>query len=135
MLVVAVACAVGLAAVLVVLYRDEPLPARRTAADWGPLPSHAEVIGTTFPLSFRGYEPGTVDAHLERLRQAYDDLLAVAPPDVIARARERAAQRRAQAAPPEEDDDGVEPRDHVPPAARDEPRGRTRQREAGHRDD
>lgn len=119
MLLAVVACGVGLAAVLVVLYRDEPLPVRRTAADWGPLPTPAEVAGTTFPLSFRGYEPGTVDAHLERLRQAYGDVLAVAPPEVIQRARERAVLRGAHTRLLGEHGDGDECVDDTVPSAPD----------------
>jgi DivIVA domain-containing protein len=101
MLVAAIACLVGLAAVLVALYRDEPVSVRRVSPDWGPLPSPAEVAAASFPLTLRGYDPATVDAHIDRLRQAYDDLLAVAPPEVIERAHRRASARTVSA-----DDDG-----------------------------
>lgn len=104
---VAIAASVlGLIVVLVAFYRDEPLEERtREPTHWDLLPDPNDIARTEFPLSFPGYEPATVEFHFDLLARAYADLLAVAPPEVIARARHRAAVRRgvqlpdAEAAP------------------------------------
>lgn len=89
-----IASVVGLIVALVAFYRDAPIEERRLhAPDWDLLPDPAEVARTEFPLAFPGYEPATVEYHFDLLTRAYADLLAVAPPDVIARARHRAALR------------------------------------------
>lgn len=94
MLVGALAAVVGLVAVLFALYRDGEIQAPQLAQpDWDLLPTPADVARIEFPLSFPGYDPPSVELHLDLLRQAYADLLAVCPPEVIARARQRAADR------------------------------------------
>lgn len=94
MLVAVVVCLLGLGVVLTAVYRERPLPPPPApSVDWEPLPTIAEVSRTDFPLAFPGYDPATVEAHLDALRRAYADLLAVAPPEVVHRARRRAAIR------------------------------------------
>jgi hypothetical protein len=88
------ASVLGLLVVLIAFYRDAPLEERRVVApNWGLLPDPAEVARTEFPLSFPGYDPATVEFHFDTLTRAYGDLLAVAPADVVAKARRRAALR------------------------------------------
>lgn len=95
----------GLAAVLVAYYRDPPLVERRLEPpDWGLLPDPADMARLEFPLAIPGYDPATVEFHFELVTRAYADLLAAATPEVIARARQRAALRQ-----------GLDP-DDVPPA-------------------
>lgn len=85
----------GLIVVLFAFYRDPPVVERTLEPPhWGLLPDPGDVARTEFPLSFPGYEPAAVEFHFDLLTRAYADLLAVAPPDVIARARHRAAVRR-----------------------------------------
>jgi DivIVA domain-containing protein len=94
MLVGALAAVVGLAAVLFALYRDGEIETREvTKPDWDLLPTPADVARVEFPLSFPGYDPASVELHLDLLRRAYADLLAVCPPEVVNRARQRAADR------------------------------------------
>ncbi|HWB72447.1 MAG TPA: DivIVA domain-containing protein [Egibacteraceae bacterium] len=91
-------CLVGLAVVLVVLARDEPVDVPGPQApDWDLLPTPADVARVEFPLSLPGYDPATVEVYLDALAGAYEDLLAVATPEVLARARRRAALRRGLA--------------------------------------
>lgn len=93
MAVVVVACLIGLVAVALALLRDRPLADRLRAPDWDPLPAPVDVARVDFPLAFPGYDPATVELTLETLNDAYADLLAVAPPAVVERARRRAALR------------------------------------------
>jgi hypothetical protein len=94
MLLAVVVCALGLAVVLFAVYRDEPLePPQPALPDWDPLPSPVEVAHGEFPLAFPGYDPASVEVYFDQLRRAYDDLYAVAPPEVIERARQRALLR------------------------------------------
>ena len=89
------ASVVGLIVALIAYYRDAPIEERRLEApSWDVLPDPAEVARTEFPLAFPGYEPATVEFHFDLLARAYADLLAVAPPDVIDKARHRAAMRQ-----------------------------------------
>lgn len=92
---VAVAAGVlGLIVVLIAYYRDAPLEEQRVRhPEWDLLPDPSDVARTEFPLAFPGYEPATVEFHFDLLTRAYADLLASATPDVIARARHRAAVR------------------------------------------
>ena len=86
---------VGLIVVLIAYYRDTPLEERRLQApDWDLLPDPAEVARTEFPLAFPGYDPATVEFHFDLLTRAYADVLAVATPEVLSKARHRAAVRR-----------------------------------------
>ena len=90
-----IASLLGLVVVLIAYYRDTPLEERRLQApDWELLPDPAEVARTEFPLAFPGYDPATVEFHFDLLTRAYADLLAVATPDVLSKARHRAAMRR-----------------------------------------
>lgn len=100
------ASVVGLLVVLVAYYRDEPLEQRRLHhPQWDLLPDPADLARTEFPLAFPGYDPATVEVHFDTLARAYADLLAVAPPEVVARARRRAAVREGL--------DPADPRGHA----------------------
>ena len=95
MIVAILAAALGFVVVLLAFYRDEPLPEDRLAVpDWGLLPEPSDLSRVEFPLAFPGYDPATVEFHFDLVVRAYGDLLAAATPDVIARARSRAALRR-----------------------------------------
>jgi xanthine/uracil permease len=94
-----VAAVLGLVVALVAWYRDEEVETPAVVApDWGPLPDPGDVTRVAFPMSIPGYDPATVEIHLETLARAYGDLLAVAPPDVVTRARNRSALRRGMPA-------------------------------------
>lgn len=96
---------IGLIVVLVAFYRDAPVAEQRPVApDWDLLPDPGEVARTEFPLAFPGYDPATVEFHFDLLTRAYSDLLASATPEVIARARHRAAVRRGIELPSQADD-------------------------------
>ena len=102
-----VASLLGLVAVLVAYYRDPPLVDRRAQLpDWGVLPDPADLARVEFPVAFPGYDPATVEFHFDLVTRAYGDLLASATPEVIARARHRAAVRQ-----------GLDP-DQLPPPTR-----------------
>jgi hypothetical protein len=89
-----VASLLGLVAVLVAYYRDPPMAERRVQApDWDVLPDPGDLARVEFPIAVPGYDPATVEFHFDLVTRAYGDLLAVAPPEVIARARHRAAVR------------------------------------------
>lgn len=95
MYVAIVASLVGLVVVLVAYYRDPPLrPHRLQPQDWDVLPMPADIARIEFPMAFPGYDPATVEHHFDLLTRAYSDLLAAAPPEVIARARQKAALRQ-----------------------------------------
>ncbi|MPZ71999.1 MAG: hypothetical protein GEU74_02005 [Nitriliruptorales bacterium] len=94
MVVAITASLLGLVVVLLAYYRDEPVEQREVIRpSWGMLPDPGDVGRTAFPLAHLGYDPATVEAHFEALNSAYADLLSLAPPDVVARARQRAALR------------------------------------------
>lgn len=94
MLVAAVTSLLGLAVVLVAVYREAPLPPSPGGRpDWALLPTPSDIARTDFLVRLRGYDPVAVDAHLHAAAQAYADLLAVAPPEVVTRARQRSATR------------------------------------------
>lgn len=102
MTVAIVAGVLGLIAVLVAYYRDAPGKEQGVVAPaWDLLPDPSDVARTEFPMAVPGYEPATVEMHFDLLTRAYADLLASAPPEVIARARHRAAVRQG-IEPPEE---------------------------------
>ena len=95
MLVAIVFGALGLIVSLVAFYRDTPVKNQAVRQpEWDLLPDPSDVARTEFPLAFPGYEPATVEFHFDLLTRAYADLLASATPEVIARARHRAAVRR-----------------------------------------
>jgi hypothetical protein len=79
MLVAVLASLVGLVVVLVALAHDEPLA--RPTPDTPPTP-HAG-----FPLTWPGYDPVAVEAYLDALARALAELLAGAPPEVVAHAQ------------------------------------------------
>lgn len=90
-----VASLLGLVAVLVAYYRDPPLAERRVVLpDWDLLPDPADLARVEFPIAVPGYDPATVEFHFDLVTRAYADLLAAATPDVISRARHRAAVRQ-----------------------------------------
>lgn len=95
-MLVAIAMGVlGLLVVVVAYYRDEPIERRRDVRpEWPLLPAPSDIVRTEFPLSFPGYDPATVEYHLEMLSRSYSDLMAAATPEVLTRARHRAALRR-----------------------------------------
>lgn len=109
MLLAVVACVLGLAVVLYALYQDEPLvPAGPAAPEWDPLPTPSDVVRSEFRLAYPGYDPASVETHLDVLRRAYADLYAVAPQEVLERARRRAelrtgAERGRAPQPPRQD--------------------------------
>lgn len=89
MLIVFIACLVGLVIVLVALARDEPLAAPGPPAPaFDALPTPADVVRARFPLAWPGYDPAAVEVHLDAVARAWADLLAVAPPEVVERARQ-----------------------------------------------
>ncbi|MDQ3538239.1 MAG: hypothetical protein M3415_05530 [Actinomycetota bacterium] len=97
-----IASLVGLIVVLLAYYRDTQLgDAGPPEPDWDLLPLPADVARADFPLAVPGYDPATVELHLDTLVLAYADLLAVAPPDVLERARWRVAVRRGLEPPGE----------------------------------
>lgn len=95
--VAVVLCVLGLAAVLVVLYREAPpvLEAAAPTPAWGPLPEPEDVTAVRFPTAAIGYDRRAVDAHYGGLATAYAHLVAVAPEDVLRRAEDRASGRAA----------------------------------------
>ena len=94
MTVAVVASLVGLLAVVVALAKDRPLDALPPAGPaWDTLPSPDDVTRVTFPLAVPGYDPVHVEAHLDAVRRAYEDVLDVLPADVLERARFRSAMR------------------------------------------
>lgn len=100
MVLASVVSLVGLAAVLVAVYADSTLaPPGPQVPDWDALPTPADVSRSEFPLAFPGYDPASVEVHLDLLRRAYADLYAVAPAEVRERARQRAAYRVGDVAP------------------------------------
>ncbi len=114
MLFAAAICALGLAAVLIALYRDEPLPVTKPALpEWDLLPTPSEVARGEFGLAFPGYDPASVEIHFDLLRRAYDDLYAAATPEVLERAQRRAHLRAGQ--------DFAEPEDRYDPGYGHEP--------------
>lgn len=92
---------VGLVVVLFAYYRDPPLRPRRIQdPDWDVLPTSTDLAQIEFPIAFPGYDPATVEFHFDLLARAYADLLSAATPDVLARARQRAALRQGIEAGP-----------------------------------
>ena len=97
----------GLLVVLVAWYRDTGDVGYAAAGpDWGPLPPPGDVVRVEFPLTFAGYDPASVELHLDALSRAYADLYDTAPEQVRVAARQRAALRA-----------GVEHVETVDPAA------------------
>ena len=89
-----VASLLGLVAVLVAYYRDPPLAERGVRLpDWDVLPDPGDLARVEFPVAVPGYDPATVEFHFDLVTRAYADLLAAATPEVITRARHRAAVR------------------------------------------
>ena len=115
MTVAIIAGVLGLVAALIAFYRDAPIEEHRAVEpDWDLLPDPSDVARTEFPMAIPGYEAATVELHFDLLTRAYADLLASATPDVIARARHRAAVRRGIEPP---DDDAVAPSPASTPVA------------------
>lgn len=86
MLVVIIACLVGLVVVIVALAHDEPPPARRPRA--GTLLAPTGAARARFPLvASEGYDPAVVEAYLDAVARALAEVLAIAPPEVVERAR------------------------------------------------
>jgi DivIVA domain-containing protein len=101
MVVAVIAGLVGLVTVVVAFYRQDALldPPRDPEPDWGPLPTPNDVARPTFPVAFPGYDPAAVDATLEALVIAYEELWTAAGPDARERARRAASRRRGGDAP------------------------------------
>lgn len=86
--------ALGLAATLVALYAGGRVQARGPRPPEWLLPSPVDVRRARFPLALQGYDPAHVDAYLDALATAYEELYFAAGPLAVARARERLATRR-----------------------------------------
>lgn len=117
---------IGLAAVLLAVYRDRAVLADGPAVPtWDALPAPADLGNAAFPLAVPGYDPASVDLHLDRLRRAYTDLYEAAPEHVLAAARAIAATGAAPEDVPREapepdadpDADPAQPPQPPPPAA------------------
>lgn len=93
MLVPAVVCFVGLIAVLWAIWNEPPPPEPALVADLAGLPTPADVARAEFPLAVPGYDPAAVEVRLDAIARAWADLLAVTPPEVLERARQRIALR------------------------------------------
>ena len=94
LVIAAVLAVVSAVVILIAYYTDDPLiPRRAELPPWDVLPDPADVARVEFPLWTPGYDPATVEMHYELLGRAYADLLAAAPPEAIAQARQRAALR------------------------------------------
>lgn len=87
-----------LAAVTVaLLVREGRMPGdwgvrRVTGPDWL-LPSPREVREPSFDLVWQGYDPRQVDAYLDAVAAAYEELLLASGPSVAARVERRLADR------------------------------------------
>jgi DivIVA domain-containing protein len=94
MIVAVFACLVGLIAVIATLLRDsaveEPGP---SAPGWEGLPGTSDVARADFPMAMPGYDPATVELHLDEVARAYADIVDAAPPEALERARERHRMR------------------------------------------
>ena len=93
LVIAAVLAVVSAVVILIAYYTDAPITPRRAPLPWDVLPDPSDVARAEFPLSMPGYDPTTVEEHYELLGRAYADLLAAAPPEAIAQARQRAALR------------------------------------------
>src|SRR5688500_9957995 len=99
MVLASIVTVIGLVVVLYAFYRDPPIHDRLVVRPrWDALPDPSDVARTEFPVAPLGYDPATVEVHFEALNRAYSDLLAAAPPEVVKRARQRAAMRRGTTA-------------------------------------
>jgi DivIVA domain-containing protein len=104
MIVVFLACLVGLVVVLVALASDGPPAAEESQpaapAALTPKPRAvripADVMRTDFPLSWPGYDRAAVEAHLDAVAQAWGEFLALAPPEDGPRTRRLASQLRTK---------------------------------------
>lgn len=94
MLVAVALCLLGLLVVLLTWYREADEVGRAASGQgWGPLPQPGDVARVEFPLTFAGYDPASVELHLDALSRAYADLYDMAPESVRVAARQRAAMR------------------------------------------
>jgi DivIVA domain-containing protein len=94
MLVAAVVALIGLAVVCWALYAEQPLaPPGPSAPEWAGVPTPADIVRADFPMAFPGYDPASVETHLDAVARAYGDLVAVAPSEVLERARRRTLVR------------------------------------------
>lgn len=100
MVVALVAGVLGFCTVVVAWYREDAVLERAPAFDpgFGPLPAPNDVARPSFPIAFQGYDPAAVDATLDALLVAYEELYVAAGPETRDRARRGAARRRGQAA-------------------------------------
>lgn len=100
--VVGAAFLVALVAVVVALL----VPGRRSRApalSWT-VPRPEAIRAARLPVAWPGYDPAHVDALLEAVAEAYEELYAAAGPQVIARARARVVDRRGAASRPSRPD-------------------------------
>ncbi|MGH8906350.1 MAG: hypothetical protein ACRD0K_07515 [Egibacteraceae bacterium] len=78
MAVVFIVCLVGLGVVLIALRRDEPLRAPAPPAPQADtVPAPVDIVRADFRMSWPGYEPAAVQAHLEAVARAWAGMLAV----------------------------------------------------------
>jgi DivIVA domain-containing protein len=95
-----VLCGVALAAVLVAVYLDEPVADSGPSGPvWDLLPTPSEVARVEFPMSYPGYDPASVDLHLDAVARVYADLLALTPGEIQQRAARRVAERTGRPPP------------------------------------
>ncbi len=91
---VSVAVIVALGATIVALWDSDPVRRARPRRPEWLLPSPAQIRHTRIPLTFQGYDPDVVDATLDAIAEAYEELYLAAGPTAIARAEHRLAVRR-----------------------------------------
>lgn len=94
--VVVLVTLLGAVTVVVALLRDEPMTPRGATGvrpAWRGLPDPADLARVSFPSALSGYDPASVDVHFESVLRAYEDLWAVATPEIRERARMRAEAR------------------------------------------
>jgi hypothetical protein len=105
MIVAVLAAIAGLVAVLIATHHPYAglEPPAAPEPEWDPLPAPNDVARPDFPLAFPGYDPASVEAAIEALLVAYEELYAAAAPEARERAHRAAARRRGRGppAPPE----------------------------------
>jgi hypothetical protein len=94
MLVVTVTSLVGLVVIAWAVHRVDRAEDPAVVPDWEAIPVPSDLTQIDLPVTYPGYDPASVEAALDAMRQAYTDLYVAAPPEVIERARRRAALRQ-----------------------------------------
>lgn len=94
-IVVGVTCVVGLVVTMIALLSGERVRPFVPLEPIWLMPTPTEARSTSFPLDWNGYHPTSVDAFINALATAYEELYHVAGPDLVSQARERLIRRRA----------------------------------------